>query len=155
LENGKNAQKAFDTVWTNGLLYKLYKAGMDTKLWRIIKKLYSNFRCCVAINGVRSESFPVTQGVHQGAPLSMRLYQMFNNDLLPELKSSKLGAKMGHVEVACPTFADDTLLIATSEVKLQLMVNIAAAHACRWRYKFNSNKSIIVSFGPKRADTTY
>ena len=160
LENGKNvyvcnldAQKAFDTVWTNGLLYKLYKAGMDTKLWRIIKKLYSNFQCCVAINGVRSESFPVTQGVHQGAPLSMRLYQMFNNDLLHELKSSKLGAKMGHVEVACPTFADDISLIATSEVKLQLMVNIAAAHACRWRYKFNSNKSIIVSFGPKRADT--
>ena len=37
--------KAFDSVWHNGLFYKLYNAGMDGKLWRILRELYKNFQC--------------------------------------------------------------------------------------------------------------
>ena len=35
-------QKAFDTVWTDGLLYKLKRAGMGNKARQLIAKAYEN-----------------------------------------------------------------------------------------------------------------
>ena len=38
-----DVQKAFDTIWIDGLLYKLYhELGINSKLWLIIKELYTN-----------------------------------------------------------------------------------------------------------------
>ena len=36
-------RKAFDTVWIDGLLYKLYQKDIDSKLCRIIRGCYSDF----------------------------------------------------------------------------------------------------------------
>lgn len=45
-----DTQKAFDTVWQNGLLYKLRNYKMDPKLWRIINS-YDDFQCAVSVGG--------------------------------------------------------------------------------------------------------
>ena len=63
-----DTKKAFDSVWINELLYRLYQMKIDGKLWRILKDMYTDFQCCVQINGVNSEWFLVEQGLHQGAP---------------------------------------------------------------------------------------
>ena len=44
-----DTQKAFDTVWQNGLLYKLRNYKMDPKLWRIVKNSYDDFHCAVSV----------------------------------------------------------------------------------------------------------
>ena len=51
-ENGNTAyvalldlEKAFDMVWINGLLYKLYKLGIDPVIWRLLKNSYTGFVC--------------------------------------------------------------------------------------------------------------
>ncbi len=30
--------KAFDSVWIDGLMYRLFEIGIDLKLWKLIKK---------------------------------------------------------------------------------------------------------------------
>ena len=35
-------ERAFDNLWIEGLLYKLYLTGMDQILWRLLHELYSN-----------------------------------------------------------------------------------------------------------------
>ena len=32
-----DTRKAFDTVWIDGLMYKLYQEGMKIKIWRLIR----------------------------------------------------------------------------------------------------------------------
>ena len=86
-----DTSKAFVTVWIQGMFYKLYKDGMDRKLWRVLLNLYDDFECSVKICGVLSDWFVAQQGGHQGAPWSMRLFMMMHNDLIVRLKDSKKG----------------------------------------------------------------
>ena len=52
-----DVQKAFDSVWIDGMLYKLLQLGMA-----IIFDSYTDFRCTVNIDGVLSEWFSPRQG---------------------------------------------------------------------------------------------
>ena len=76
-----DSSKAFDTVWTDGLFYKLYNIGIRGKTWRLLRNWYSNMSCCVLLDGLVSESFCVSQGIRQGGVLSPWLYMCFNNDI--------------------------------------------------------------------------
>jgi hypothetical protein len=90
-------QKAFDTVWIEGLLFKLFQKGMDSKLWRLLQKAYDGFECKVQINGELSEGFEASCGVHQGAPWSMYLFEKQFNELLFILKSNGVAAKIQNI----------------------------------------------------------
>ncbi len=52
-----DTRKAFDTVWINGLLFKLLNMGVDMKLWRLLKNHYDGFKCSVMSGGQPSEQF--------------------------------------------------------------------------------------------------
>ena len=135
-------KKAFDTVWINGLLYRLYEMGVNGKLWRIIKAMYDWTECCMKIGNSLSELFQIFQGVHQGAPMSM-LFQMYINPLLQELRESNLGARIGNINVTCPAFVDDIAIVSLSKRSLQEMINIAYKFSCKWRFKFSANKVML------------
>ena len=92
-----DVQKAFDTVWHNGLFYKLYSYGIKGHTWRILRKWYQSTTCTVLWDGEQSHPFNIKQGVKQGAVLSPLLYSLFVNDLLVELERSGLGVRMGNI----------------------------------------------------------
>ncbi len=73
-------------------MYRLFEIGIDLKLWMLIKDLYSDAECCVKIGGRLSQWFTISQGVHQWAPLSMMLFQVFMNPIIKEIKCMKIGA---------------------------------------------------------------
>ena len=77
-----DTKKAFDTIWINGMLYKLLKYGINSKMYWLIKSGYTDYKCTVIIAGETGEWFTPMRGVHQGAPLSMYLYTMFVNELI-------------------------------------------------------------------------
>lgn len=52
-----DTQKAFDTVWHSGMLYKIYNKGITGKLWRVIVDAYQNMTSEVMINGEVSNSY--------------------------------------------------------------------------------------------------
>ena len=144
-----DVSKAYDGVWTDAMILKLFNTGIDEKFCRIIHNMYINFTCTVRTADRYSEWIAIKQGVQQGAPLSLWLYEMYMNDLLIELQGSGLGADMGDIKVTCPAYADDIALIATHPAKLQCMLDIAMAHSKKWKYKFNAKKSEVFISGKK------
>ncbi len=79
-------EKAFNKIWQNGLLYKLYKKKINTTLRKIIIESFRDFKLCISLHEHNSEWFTVGQGVHQGGPLSSLLFQIFFDDLINELQ---------------------------------------------------------------------
>ena len=65
-----NVQKAYDTVWRNGLWDKRWELGVRGLMWRVIKELYRVSRSAVLLDGECSEAFDVQQGVAQGYSFS-------------------------------------------------------------------------------------
>ncbi|KAH3796870.1 hypothetical protein DPMN_150447 [Dreissena polymorpha] len=57
-----DAQSAFDKVWINGLVYKLYQLWVRGKLLRVIFESLQNCTSRVLSRGIVSEPFPIEQG---------------------------------------------------------------------------------------------
>ena len=118
-------QKAFDTVWVTGLIYKLYKLGMDPMTVSLISESFRDFQCTAYIAGETGTWFKPQRGVHQGAPLSMTLYEIYINELLQELKACPFGLCVMGLNVNCPSFADDISTGTLSKTGLNEMLEIA------------------------------
>ncbi len=140
-----DTKKAFDTVSYYGLFWKLLRSGCDPTIWEIMWRLYENFECSVYVHGVTSQPFSISQGVHQGAPMSMKMYTFVNNDLLESLQH--IGSGIGQIFTSCPTYADDISLISLYKPVMQQMLQIAYVHSCKWRYQFHPQKSSLVVIG--------
>ena len=75
-------RKAFDSVWHDGLLYKLLQYNVGGKLFSFIKSLYPNSTCSVRLGSKKTRSFQYARGVvRQGCILSPLLFNLHLNDL--------------------------------------------------------------------------
>ena len=81
-------QKAFDSVEYPVLLEKLYNAGVNGKMWRLLKSWYTRGSCQVKLDGMLSQSFHVKRGVKQ--VLSPALFLLVMDPLLKQLQTSGL-----------------------------------------------------------------
>ena len=140
-------KKAFDSVWLPGFLYKLKMSGMRSKPWKLICDAYKSFQCAAYINGTPAPWFNVERGVHQGAPLSMPLYQVFINELIQNLKKSEYGCKIGDIDVTSPAHADDVTVIALYKKALNALLKNAYIYSIKWNFEFNCDKSTVLLWG--------
>lgn len=77
-----DVEKAFDTVWTEGLLYKLHHIyGVSTHVSHLIKSYLSNRSFKVVVEDSKSALRPIAAGVPQGGVLSSLLYLIYVSDL--------------------------------------------------------------------------
>jgi hypothetical protein len=142
-----DVKKAYDTVWSDGLKYKLLKSGIDYKLYKILVELLDDFQCAIFVANEMSEWFTLRQGIPQGAPLSLWMYEIFMNDLIQEIIDCKLGSSIGDIHIACPAYADDMTIITTHHTNMQNILSKAYKHSRKWRYNFSANKSEILIYG--------
>ena len=144
-------RKAFDTVWIDGLLYKLHQGGMDIKTWKLIKNGYQDFQCAAFVDGKPSEWFTVKRGVHQGAPTSMKLYQVLINSLLEKLKECGFGLQLGPIDASCPTSADDIAMLAIHKQGLNAMTKIAFEYSKTWWFEWGFTKCFGMIWGKDKS----
>ena len=90
-----DAEKAFDSLWRDGLFYKLIGIVSDYA-WRTLVNYYSQSRACVRLDGQLSDTFHISGGVKQGGILSPFLFNFFIDDLIDDLMhSSECGLQAG------------------------------------------------------------
>jgi hypothetical protein len=73
-------EKAFDTTWHPGLLYKLSKLQFSTILIKLIGSFLSQRKFRVLVEGKTSTPRYMQAGVPQGSVLSPALYNLYIND---------------------------------------------------------------------------
>ena len=74
------------------------------------------------------------------------LFQIFFDDLLIALEKSAYGIKVHGVNVTCPSYADDVTIVSGSRNGLQKMLEIAYEYSCKWKFKFNPEKCVTLTF---------
>ena len=132
-----DAASAFDVVWHDGLLYKLYELCVNGKMWRILRNIYSNMNSCISLDGLMSDWFPIKQSVRQGGVLSAWLYIIYVNELLVELEKRSLGTYIHNTFYGSPMQADDLALLSICKQDLDNMIKICYEYPIKWRYTLN------------------
>ena len=73
-----DVRKAFDTVWIDGLLYKLFtEFDIRGRMWLAIKDLYTEVRSQVLYSITLSRKFDISQGTGQGRILAPFMYKVY------------------------------------------------------------------------------
>ena len=149
-------QKAFDSVWRTGLLYKLIKCGMNLEMVQVIKNMYEKTSQSLKINNELTRSFRTFRGVRQGCILSPRLFNLFINDL-PEIFDCRCQpVSLGpDLQINCLLYADDLVLLSESSAGLQACLDRLQEYTDKWDLKVNLKKTKIMIFqrGGRRIET--
>ncbi|CAG2200619.1 unnamed protein product [Mytilus edulis] len=143
-------EKAFDRIWQDGLLFKLWNAGITGKIWKIIHMSFKTATAHVQYNRLNSQVFPIKQGVGQGRVMSAWLFALFINDLITQLLETNCGLMIGHIHIPTILLADDTTLLSGTKSGLQQMLNVVNKYAYTWRLKYNATKSTHLLFKPAK-----
>ena len=111
--NVMDMTKAFDKVQHSKLSWKLVEKGIPPIFIRLLLEVYERW------NGVLSNSFPVTNGVKQGAVLSPILYRI--DGLFTRPRKEKTGCWVNGNYVGIVAYRDYLLLLSPTLNGLQEM----------------------------------
>jgi hypothetical protein len=78
-------EKAFDTKWHAGLLYRLSKFKSSSSLIKLLSSFLSQRNFITSVNGEMSTPREMEAGVPQGSVLPPTLYNMYTNDVPPNI----------------------------------------------------------------------
>ena len=93
----RDAAKAFDSVWVEGLQYKILQTQMPDILQKSLCSYVSNRTVQIKIDGFVGPKFELSAGVPQGSILSSTLFIFYTNDIPSPI----------HEESCDVLFADD------------------------------------------------
>lgn len=133
-------EKAFDSVWHDGLIFKLKGFGFPDYLCAMVREFTSNRSFSVYISDAHSGPRPIPAGLPQGSILSPILYSIFVSDL-------RVGALSN---TAC--FADDTAVYSSSNQsnaicrRLQGSLSRVENFFTKWKIKANAAKTQAILF---------
>lgn len=139
-------EKAFDSIWHDGLIYKLIKLKLPTFFIRMIDAFIRKRKFSVHVNNAKSADISMPAGLPQGTCISPILYSLFISDL-PSPKSTELAL-----------YADDTAAYTSSKQSNVIIKRLAQAledlekYFIKWKIKINANKTqaILFPFDNKR-----
>lgn len=136
-------RKAYDRVDRNKLWESLEDIGIGEKSITVMKQLYSNHRRKANTVGGWTKWIDCQVGVKQGCVLSPMLFAIFIRDMLEKAKQVG-GWKIDQDNLAGLLFADDVVLIATSEKELKDQLQEIQTFVREKRLEINLEKSQIM-----------
>ena len=133
-------EKAFDTVWHDGLLHKLSKFDTPTYLIKLIASFLRDRSFIVDVNGKKSSPKIMPAGLAQGSVLSPLLWTVYTSDLkIPP-------------NCAAGYYADDTALTSSAKRSNKIIKSLSIGlerlhdYFTKWRIKINCDKTQAILF---------
>lgn len=145
-------EKAFDTVPRSKLWKILSSRGINSKIIRIIRKIYENNTNAVIFRGMKSDTFKTEEGLRQGGRLSPLLFIIFMDEIIKNCKSKTPKIQIGYknmqpIEISEGAFAGDIILTPKGEKELQIGLNIWNKTLTDYGMKMNKNKTKVMVIG--------
>ena len=145
-------EKAFDKVWRDGLLFKMQEMNLPARYIKYVRHFLSGRKTRVEVNGRRSNTFRLDEGLPQGSSISPLLFLIFINDIDVELD----------METTASLFADDTAtwmkdgkIRGSNRELMQGEVDKILAWAEKWKMKVNSGKTKVMVISSSIGDRTW
>lgn len=141
-------EKAFDSVWGRGLVYKVDDSGCKIHTTKIVKSFLNNRCAKIKFNDNLSDKFNVNRGVPQGTRLGPILYNIYTADMIRNIK-------INH-NVNIQTYADDTLISYKCMCpykaceKLTEKIEELNNYFQNWGIKINGEKTNLLIFKPPK-----
>ena len=144
-------RKAFDSVWHDGLLYKLLQINVRGSFYKVIKSLYSNSTCYIRIGSNQTQPFQYTRGVRQGCILSPLLFNLYVNDLAFSFNNILSDP------FVLPNGTKLNSLFITLEIRITKLPKQLSSYCNSWMLKINPKKTKIMVFqkGTKKCDYVF
>lgn len=132
-----DVQKAFDSIWHNGIIHKLNALKFPIHLIKIIGSYLGGRKAFVSLSDASSRPYEIKAGVPQGSLLAPFLFNIYINDI----------KKPKNCEIA--TYADDTLLFCQRQSKnanaikttLENGLRVVQKHFATWKIQINEEKT--------------
>jgi len=116
-------KKAFDCVSHEQLWLSMVEMGYPAHIINLITELYRKQTAKVKIAGILSSEFRIRRGVRQGCVISPTLFNILSEMVMREaLKGYKGGIHVGGRRITNLRYADDIVLMASTEAELQDLV---------------------------------
>ena len=122
-------------------------------LIRAVRSLYDRCQSLVHIAGNKWDLFPVRVGLRQGCPLSPILFIIFM-DRISRRSQGVEGVRFGDLRIGSLLFADDVVLLASSDRDLQLSLDRFAAECEAAGMRISTSKSEAMVLNRKRVECT-
>ena len=141
-------RKAFDSVPHKRLVHKLKGYGVGNKVLNWVSDFLTDRTQYVSLDGVKSDTIPVTSGVPQGSVLGPTLFIYYINDL-PDV-----------VDTLLKIFADDTknyskVVDDSDRLMMQTNCDNLVQWSIDWLLGFNCDKCNVLHLGKNNPRYTY
>jgi len=120
--------------------------GYPLHLIDLLAKLYRKQLAKVKVAGILSEWFPVKKGARQGCVLSPYLFNILTEMVMRETRNGfQGGLQIGGQMITNLCYADDIILLATSEAELQELADRLDRVSCRYGLLVHIDKTKIMA----------
>ena len=136
-------KKAYDRVLRDLLWKVLIDCGMSNHLLATAQSLYNDCKCCVCINGIKSDWFNVNVGLLQGCVLSRLLFIIFM-DKISRRSTTPNGMELNGVKVQSRLFAHDVARLTSMAERLQKVLDHFETGRLSSDMKVDANKTEVL-----------
>lgn len=141
-----DTEKAFDTVWLDGLIVKMMRYRFPEHIITMLCKMLYGKRFCVAAGQTTTEAeFSIADGLQQGTVLAPILFAIYTAELL----NDAVFAEPGNAIIA---YADDLIVYASGaravniSARVQRLVDTVSCYFTTWKQRLNPSKCEAILF---------
>ena len=139
-------QKAFDSIWHDGLFRKLENKGINGNFLKLIKNIYGKTKFVVKIKNKTTNLFNYDKGVQQGNPLSPLLFNLYINDIFDILKNGGSLNLDNQQNFNALMYADDLIIMSPTQDGLQKSLDALNEFCKKWKLNINQKKTECTTF---------